>query len=183
MSSTCSLPGQYHWQSALTFCNHMKCMYKYVYIIIFPDKEKSRKELVKTHEVFLKAVAYYKKKLHIRLRFEESRLIILHFLKILTPGCDMCSLKLSHTDGKWSCKYCFQIPTQWNGEPEWCSRYSDYATCRTVQSSNPVKGKRFFCSPKTSRPALGSTQPPIQWVLGFFPGVNWTGHEVNHSPP
>lgn len=66
------------------------------------DKEKSRKELVKTHEVFLKAVAYYKKKLHIRLRFEESRLIILHFLKILTPGCDMCSLKLSHTDGKWS---------------------------------------------------------------------------------
>lgn len=85
-----------------------------VYSTVFPDKEKSQKELMKTHEVFLKAMAYYKKKLHIRLRFEEDRLILVHFLNILMSGCKMCSLKLSHIDGKWSCKYCFQMPTQWN---------------------------------------------------------------------
>jgi len=36
-------------------------------------------------------------------------------------------------------------------------------------SVNLGRGKRFFYSPKTSRPALGSTQPPIHWVPWFFP--------------
>jgi hypothetical protein len=31
---------------------------------------------------------------------------------------------------------------------------------------------------KTSRLALGPAQPPIQLVLGFFPGIN-----TDHSPP
>jgi hypothetical protein len=31
----------------------------------------------------------------------------------------------------------------------------------------------------TSTPALGSTQPPIQWV----PGVKRPGREADHSPP
>jgi hypothetical protein len=31
----------------------------------------------------------------------------------------------------------------------------------------------------TSRPALGSTQPPIKWV----PGVKRQGREADHSPP
>ncbi|KDR22720.1 uncharacterized protein LOC110826558 [Zootermopsis nevadensis] len=67
------------------------------------DKEKSQKELIKTHEIFLKAIAYYKKKLHLRLRFDENGLILVHFLDISTPGCQMCSLKLSHDDGnKWN---------------------------------------------------------------------------------
>jgi len=65
------------------------------------DKEKFQKELMKRHEAFLKAMAYYKKKLHIRLRFEEGRLI-LHFLNIVTPEGNVCSLKLRHTDSKWS---------------------------------------------------------------------------------
>jgi hypothetical protein len=35
-----------------------------------------------------------------------------------------------------------------------------------------------------SRPALGSTQPPIQWVTGgSFPGVKRPGREADHSPP
>jgi hypothetical protein len=35
-----------------------------------------------------------------------------------------------------------------------------------------------------SRTALGSTQPPIQWVPGALSlGVKWPGHEANHSPP
>jgi hypothetical protein len=57
------------------------------------------------HEVFLKAIAYYKKKLHIRLRFDENEVILFHFLNIPAPGCQMCSLKLSHADGRWGCKY------------------------------------------------------------------------------
>jgi hypothetical protein len=79
---------------------------------MFTDKEKFQKELMKTHEVFLKAMAYYKKKLHIRLRFEEGRLILLHFLNILTPEGEVCSVKLNHTDGKWSCKYYFPMLIQ-----------------------------------------------------------------------
>jgi len=32
--------------------------------------------------------------------------------------------------------------------------------------------------------ALGLTQPPIQWVLGALSlGLEWPGHEADHSPP
>jgi len=35
-----------------------------------------------------------------------------------------------------------------------------------------------------SRPALGPTQPPIQWVPGALSlGVKWLGHEADHPPP
>jgi hypothetical protein len=34
------------------------------------------------------------------------------------------------------------------------------------------------------RPALGSTQPPIQWVPGVIsPRVKRPRHEADHSPP
>jgi hypothetical protein len=34
-----------------------------------------------------------------------------------------------------------------------------------------------------SRPVLGSTQPPIQWVPGVLsPRVKQQGHEADHSP-
>jgi hypothetical protein len=39
----------------------------------------------------------------------------------------------------------------------------------------------FFAA--ASRPALGPTQPPIQWVQGALsPGVKRSGREVDHSP-
>jgi len=38
-----------------------------------------------------------------------------------------------------------------------------------IQGSNPGGGKRFFSSPKHVEGLQGPTQPPIRWVLGFFP--------------
>jgi len=34
-----------------------------------------------------------------------------------------------------------------------------------------------------SRPALGPTQPTVQWVPNFFPGVKRLGRGVDHHPP
>ena len=44
----------------------------------------------------------------------------------------------------------------------------NYATGWTVQGSNTGNGNWFVSSPKPSIPAPGPTDPPIQWVLGFF---------------
>jgi hypothetical protein len=40
---------------------------------------------------------------------------------------------------------------------------------------------RDFSHP--SRPALGPTQPPVQWYPVFFPGVKRPGRTVDHPPP
>jgi hypothetical protein len=43
---------------------------------------------------------------------------------------------------------------------------------------------RIFIFTTASRPALGPTQPPIQWVPGALSlGVKWPGREADHSPP
>jgi hypothetical protein len=47
----------------------------------------------------------------------------------------------------------------------------------------PVGGKNFYFS-MSSIPALGPTQPFIQWVLGnFSPVVKRPGREADRSPP
>jgi hypothetical protein len=40
---------------------------------------------------------------------------------------------------------------------------------------------RDFSHP--SRPALGPTQPPVQWVPDIFPGVKRPGRGVDHLVP
>jgi len=43
---------------------------------------------------------------------------------------------------------------------------------------------KFFNKYAASRPALGSTQPPIQWVTGTLTvGLKGTEREADHSPP
>jgi len=44
---------------------------------------------------------------------------------------------------------------------------------------NPERINNFVSFLGNSRPNLGPTQPPIQWVSGFFSEV---GREFGHSP-
>jgi hypothetical protein len=51
------------------------------------------------------------------------------------------------------------------------------------RSLSPGGVKNFLFS-ASSRQALGSTQPPIQWVPGALsPGVKRPGREADQSPP
>jgi len=45
--------------------------------------------------------------------------------------------------------------------------------------------KEVRCFPffKTAQTSLRAIQPPSQWLSGFNPGVNWLGHEADHSSP
>jgi len=45
--------------------------------------------------------------------------------------------------------------------------------------SNPVGDEIFH----PFRLAMGSTQPPIQWVPGLSRGKVWLGRAADHSPP
>jgi hypothetical protein len=46
------------------------------------------------------------------------------------------------------------------------------------------QGLGIFLFATVSRPVLGPTQTPIQWVPGALTqGVKWPGGEADHSPP
>ena len=61
------------------------------------------------------------------------------------------------------------------------------STVWPVQSENhdliPSWGKTIFLFSRACMPALGPTQPPTQWLVGLFPGVEHSGCQVDHSPP
>jgi hypothetical protein len=70
-------------------------------------------------------------------------------------------------------------------EPGYRSRYTDWirAGLHRGRSSSPGRVKNFLLS-TLSRPTLGSTQPPIQWVQWAISlGVKRPGREAEHSPP
>jgi hypothetical protein len=82
------------------------------------------------------------------------------------PSCWL--LLLIHTTVHGSINIQFKI--LYISEPWWHIRYSDYATGWTVWGSSPGRGKRFFCSPATSRQALGPILPGNQWLPRRLPG-------------
>jgi hypothetical protein len=57
------------------------------------------------------------------------------------------------------------------------------ATGWTVQGSNPERSKRFFSSPKPSRPSRATTQSPTEWVSRFRSGAQQPGREVGYTLP
>jgi len=58
----------------------------------------------------------------------------------------------------------------------------DIATCYGLHGPWIKSRRRGRAYPHSFRPALGPTQPPIQWVLFLFPGVKRPGCCVGHAP-
>jgi hypothetical protein len=78
---------------------------------------------------------------------------------------------------------CFVLPLILRGEAGWLSAIAlGYGL--DEQGFESRQGLGIFLFTTASRPALGTTQPPIQWVPGaLFLGVKRPRHEADHSPP
>jgi len=52
-----------------------------------------------------------------------------------------------------------------------------------IWGSNPSKGKRFMSSPKCADWLWGPLTLLFNGYQGSFPGVQWLGHDADHSLP
>jgi hypothetical protein len=81
------------------------------------------------------------------------------------------------------------VPCRWTDAGLWRSYQSlfvgrdssDIAT-RYGQDGPGIESRWGRDFPHKSRPALGPTQTPVQWVLGLCTGVKLPGRGVDHSP-
>jgi hypothetical protein len=85
---------------------------------------------------------------------------LLQYIYIDTPKCGVTSKRL-RTTGLGDVAITFYCCN--------CSCVSRVAERPSDQGSIPGRGERIFPLASVSRPALGSTQPPVQWVPVSFP--------------
>jgi len=67
------------------------------------------------------------------------------------------------------------------------TREDVHLTCTNISCDNlstPGRCKDFLLFTTASRPVLGPTQPPIEWIPGCLSlGVKRPGHEADYTPP
>jgi hypothetical protein len=77
----------------------------------------------------------------------------------------------------------FRTLTYIEKEPRYRSRYGDWLRTGWSRGRSPCRVNNFYFS-ISSRPALGSIQPPSQWITrAISSGVKRPGREDDNSPP
>jgi hypothetical protein len=111
-------------------------------------------------------------------------------LEIQTTGCEFRSLNIGTNNNSFNSesalnKYVFNKSLIIDREPgSSVSTVSGYGLDdRTIEVRSPAEAKDFPVT-SVSRPAQGPTQPPVQWVRGFFPGAKARlRRDADYSPP
>jgi hypothetical protein len=117
----------------------------------------------------------------------------LPLLDLYTPQLKTCSknadmvlravLKLARANHVLSCVHATRGTStrETNRSPQQLRQIKEHQYYGLYGPGIESRWGRDFSQP--SRPPLGPTQPPIQWVPGLFPGVKRPGRGVDHPPP